>query len=107
MLTRRLRKKFAQNLERVAKTVAKLKKAQSIIIKAQYESPKHLHKPSSKLFKYLKQTTFPPKNTPGPFNDGPNDEISPNLVTLTKTLGKKQIMMTISDWFNSRFYVIS
>jgi len=42
-VTRSLGKKFAQSLEKVAKTVAQNKKSQNIFIKAQFKSSKHLH----------------------------------------------------------------
>jgi hypothetical protein len=54
-------KKVAQNLEKVAETVAKPKKCQNIFNKAKLESTKHLHQTNSKLLKYLQQTIFPPE----------------------------------------------
>jgi hypothetical protein len=49
--------KSAQNLENVAQTVAKAKKYQKIYIKAQFESPKHVHQTTFEPLKYLQQTT--------------------------------------------------
>jgi hypothetical protein len=51
-------KKFAQILEKVAKTIAKLKKCIRIFIKAQFESSKSLCQTFSKLLKCLQQTIF-------------------------------------------------
>jgi hypothetical protein len=56
-------KKFAQILEKVDKP----KKYENIFIKAQWESPKHLHENPSKLLKYLKITISPLKKFPWAF----------------------------------------
>ncbi len=77
-------KKFAQILEKVAKTVDKPKKYEIIFFPKQ---SKTLHENTSKLLKYLKITLSPLKNSPGPLNNSPNDEILPNLPTLALVEG--------------------
>jgi hypothetical protein len=85
----KFRQKFAQILEKVAKTIAKLKKCIRIFIKAQFKSSKSLCQTSSELLKCLQQTIFfPPKKLPQPLKNSPNGEISPNLVTLLEKLAK-------------------
>jgi hypothetical protein len=66
---------IAKILEKVAKTVAKTKKAQ-------FESPKHLHQNPYKLLKIHATNHIFPQNSPGPNKSSPNDNIAPNLVTL-------------------------
>jgi hypothetical protein len=48
--------KIAQIFEKVAKTVAQLKRCENVYIKAQFESPKQLHQTPSELVKYLQHT---------------------------------------------------
>jgi hypothetical protein len=71
--------KFAQFLDKVAKTVAK--KCQNIFSKAKFES-KDLHQTFLTLKIPKTQTIFVPGFSPGPLKSSSNGKISPNLVTL-------------------------
>jgi hypothetical protein len=71
------------NLGESSQNNCQTKKYQSIFIKAKLESSNCLHHTSSKLLNYLKQMIFFTKNFSWAFKNSPNDEISPNLVTLT------------------------
>ncbi len=45
-------------LKKVAQTVSKAKRGQSVYNKAQFESPEHLHQTTFGNLKYLQQTMF-------------------------------------------------
>ncbi len=46
------------NLSKDSPKSHKVKKGQNIYIKAEFESPKHLHQTNLETFKYLQQTMF-------------------------------------------------
>jgi hypothetical protein len=81
-VTRTSGNNFAQFLEKSSQNSCQTKKCLNIFIEAQLASPNHQHQTLTKLLKYLKQTTFPPKKLPRTLKNGPSDKILPNLVTL-------------------------